>query len=372
MSAATAIELTPVTSSRIAAIGHCPETFTLAVKFPPAKKSPSGKVYHYANVSEEMFDDMKNAPSVGVFFGQNILNNPDAFPFTCVDEGVGDAPTTAAPVESPAAQPKTEVIVPEDTEELKTFAMATRNDATAFSISTGAECEAASLELLRIRAERKLAIEKVNKIKTPATAAWKAACELFNEIDGRYAEAEKYLDGAILAYRAAERRRADAEAAAIRRQQEEAAAEARRAQQVELKRLQDEAQREADEKAAALAEQDAQVAEAQGASEEVVEAIRENPLPVQVRHVAPPPLAVMAAPAQVVVQQDIPKVAGLGYTTAWYHEITDESQIPLTHDYYTLDPKKVAARVNALKQNANIPGVRVWSEERSIKRTAGR
>jgi hypothetical protein len=372
MSAAAAIELTPVTSSRIAAIGHCPETFTLAVKFPPAKKSPAGKVYHYANVSEEMFDDMKNASSVGVFFGQNILNSPDAFPFTCVDEGVGDAPTTPAPAEASVAQPKAEVVVPEDTEELKTFAMATRNEVTALSISTGVECEAASLELLRIRAERKLAIERVNKIKTPATAAWKAACDLFNEIDGRYAEAEKYLDGAILAYRAAERRRADAEAAEIRRQQEEAQRAAVRAQQEEHRRLQAEADAEAEAKAAELAEQDAQIAEAQGASEEAIEAIRENPLPVQVRHVAPPPLAVMAAPAQVVVQQDIPKVAGLGFTTAWCHEITDESLIPFTHEFYTLDTKKVAARVNALKQHANIPGVRVWSEERSIKRTGTR
>ncbi len=47
-----------------------------------------GKVYQYANFSEEKFDDFKNAPSVGVYFGQNILNNPD-HPFTCVDEGIG-------------------------------------------------------------------------------------------------------------------------------------------------------------------------------------------------------------------------------------------------------------------------------------------
>ena len=73
---------------------------------------------------------------------------------------------------------------------------------------------------------KSMAIERVNKIKIPATQAWKAACELFNEIDGRYAEAEKYLDGGILSYRATERRRAEAEAAAIRKQQEEARAAA--------------------------------------------------------------------------------------------------------------------------------------------------
>lgn len=378
MATATAIELIPVTSSRLEAIGHDPDTFTLAVKFPPAKKSPAGKVYHYASVSEELFDDLMNAESVGVFFGNNILNNPERYPFECVDEGLGeetspalDAPETGLMVQAPAAlaeilRPEP-VVIPDDEEGLKTLALATRAEVTALTISTSEECEVASHEVLRIRAERKLAIEKVNKIKIPATQAWKAACELFNEIDGRYAEAEKYLDGGILAFRAKEKARAAAEAAAEQRRQDAERAEAIRVQQVEFKRLQAVAEAEATAKAAELAEADAKIAEAQGAPAEMVEQIRENPLPVQVRHVEQPAIAYMSS-APAVVRQELPKVQGLGFTTAWLYEITNEDVIPLSFDYYSLDLKKVNAKVQSLKNKANIPGVRVWSEERSIKK----
>jgi len=45
------IKLAPVDSSQIEAIGHDPETNTLAIKF------KGGGVYHYANVSEEVFHE---------------------------------------------------------------------------------------------------------------------------------------------------------------------------------------------------------------------------------------------------------------------------------------------------------------------------
>jgi hypothetical protein len=372
MATLAAIELIPVNSSRLAAIGHDPETFTLAVMFPPTKKAPTGKIYHYSSVSEELYDDLKNAESIGVFFGMRILNDPDKYPFVCVDEGLGEASRMEVEAELAVEAVPTvaEILppaIPDDEEGLKTLAMTTRAEVTSLTISTAEECEIASHEVLRIRAERKLAIEKVNKIKIPATAAWKAACELFNEIDGRYAEAEKYLDGGILSFRVKEKARAAAEAAALQRKQDADRAEAIRVQQEEFKRLQAEAAEEARVKAAELAESDAKIAEAQGASAETVEQIRENPLPVVARHVEQPPIAYMSS-APAVIKQELPKVQGLGFTTAWLYEVTNEAAIPLSHDYYTLDLKKVNAKVQALKQHANIPGVRVWDEERSIKK----
>lgn len=369
MATLAAIELIPVTSSRIAAIGFDPDSFTLAVKFPPAKKSPTGKIYHYASVSEELYDDLMNAESIGVFFGQNIQSYAERYPFVCVDEGAG-APAEAVSAIVEISSPVAEILppcIPDDEEGLKTLALATRAEVTALTISTSEECEIASHEVLRIRAERKLAIEKVNKIKIPATQAWKAACDLFNEIDGRYAEAEKYLDGGILSFRAKEKARAAAEAAAEQRRQDAERAQALRVQQEEFKRLQAIAEEEARVKAAELAEADAKIAEAQGATPEEVEEIRENPLPVQVRHVEQPPIAYMSS-APAVIRQDIPKVQGLGFTTVWLYEVTNEAAIPLSHDYYSLDLKKVNAKVQALKKHANIPGVRVWDEERSIKK----
>lgn len=224
--------------------------------------------------------------------------------------------------------------------------------------------------MLRIRAERKIAIEKINRIKEPATQAWKAACALFNEVDGRYAEAESYLDQGILAYRAAARRKALEETAARERVEREAREKALREQHQEYQRRVKAAEAEAAQRSAQLAQEDAKAAEAQGAPAEVVQQIRENPLPVTIQHVVPPPLAYAPAPPPPVVQHEIPKVDGLSYTTEWFYVIQDESAIPLSHEYFSLDLKKINAKVQSLKKHANIPGVLVDSREAPIKRTA--
>lgn len=384
MSTAPFIETRDIESSHLKAIGYDAETFTLAARFLPGKNAPAGKLYHYSGVSEEVWDDIENPKggmSTGKAFAALIKSNPDRYPFACVDDGsvlhfiplkteesATDFTGNGTPVPATVIEAKI-TIIPDDEEGLKTLAIATRAEATALTITTAAECEEASLEVLRIREQRKMAIEKVNRIKIPATQAWQAACALFNEIDGRYAEAEKYLDGGILAYRAAEKRRAAEEAAALKKKEDERLAAAIKEQQAQFRRDQEAAEIEAKEKADELAKSDATIAQAQGAPAEVVRQILENPLLVTVRHVAPPPLAFTPAPPPIV-QQNIPQVAGLGFTTVWCHEITDESAIPVNHDFYSRDDSKINAKVQSLKQHANIPGVRVWSEERSIKRTS--
>lgn len=377
MATALLIPMHDVQSSLLKQIGHDAETFTFSARFLPGKKSPSGKVYHYANVSEEVYDDVanpKNGMSVGEAFSAIIKKNPDKYPCECVDEGLGEAEqgTFAAAVAATAAIVEgvfAEIVIPDDEEGLKALALSTRGEATMVTISNGEECEFASREVLRIRAERKVAIAKINKIKEPATAAWKAAVALFNEVDGKYAEAESFLDQGIITYRAKEKKRiADENARLLRQQQEEQAANNRR-QQEEFQRAQKIANEEAAQKAAQLAEEDAKVAEAQGATAEVVQQIRETPVPVEARHVAPPPLVMATAPAPLA-QNNIPKVSGLSYSTEWFYQITDESLIPFTHEYYTLDLKKVNAKVQSLKKHANIAGVLVDSREVPIKRTA--
>jgi hypothetical protein len=372
MSTAVVIHMRDIESSLLKAIGHCAETFTLSARFLPGKQSPAGKVYFYSGVSEEVWDDIenpKNGETIGQAFTRIIKKNPDKYPYTCVDDGTivaTDFTGTGTPVPATVieAQP---VVIPDDEAGLKTLAMTTRAEVTSLTITTAAECEAASREVLRVREQRKLAIEKVNKIKVPATQAWQAACELFREIDGRYAEAEKYLDGGILAYRAAEKRRAAEEAARLKRQEDERLAAALREQQAQFKRDQEAAAAEAKQKADDLAKADAAIAEAQGQPAEFVKQILDNPLPVTVRHVAPPPLAFTPAPSPIV-EQNIPKVAGLSFTTVWCYEVTDESAVPMGHEFFSLDESKINVKVQTLKQHTNIPGVRVWSEERSIKK----
>lgn len=64
----------------------------------------------------------------------------------------------------------------------------------------------------------------------------------------------------------------------------------------------------------------------------------------------------MAAP----VASMAPKVKGVSTRKVWRFEITDKSLVP--EQYKTIDEKKIGGVVKALKEDADIPGVRVYSE----------
>ncbi len=68
----------------------------------------------------------------------------------------------------------------------------------------------------------------------------------------------------------------------------------------------------------------------------------------------------------VVVQADVPKVAGLSYREDWKHEITDEKLLP--REYLMPDFSKITKIVRALKNTTDIPGVRVYA----VRVTVGR
>lgn len=87
----TIVRLQDVESSQIAAIGHSPETETLAIQF-KSWKGEVGSTYHYANFSAADFEAFKNADSLGRHFGKNIKPFPDKYPYTKV------APAPAATV----------------------------------------------------------------------------------------------------------------------------------------------------------------------------------------------------------------------------------------------------------------------------------
>lgn len=85
------IPLQAVTSSQIAAIGHDPETKTLAVRFYRGygRDQRPGSLYHYANVDAETFTAFRDADSKGRFFGTHIKPQADKFPFTKVENEPG-------------------------------------------------------------------------------------------------------------------------------------------------------------------------------------------------------------------------------------------------------------------------------------------
>lgn len=65
------IELTPVNSRQIAAVGHDAPTETLAIQF-HGKGDKPGSIYHYSPVPAGMYQGLISAESVGKFFGAHI------------------------------------------------------------------------------------------------------------------------------------------------------------------------------------------------------------------------------------------------------------------------------------------------------------
>jgi hypothetical protein len=63
------MERESVSSSNIASIGYDPASETLEVEF-----LKTGRVYQYYNVPQFMYDRLRQAPSVGVFFNAEIKN----------------------------------------------------------------------------------------------------------------------------------------------------------------------------------------------------------------------------------------------------------------------------------------------------------
>jgi hypothetical protein len=81
------IAMQPVKSSQVSAIGHDPETNTLAVQFTRG----SGQIYHYPNVTPEDHQAFLNAPSIGKHFGAHIKKLPFVKP-PMEPKGDKDAP----------------------------------------------------------------------------------------------------------------------------------------------------------------------------------------------------------------------------------------------------------------------------------------
>lgn len=82
---ANPIPLKAVESSRIAEIGHNPETQTLAIRFKRGDGS-NGALYHYGNFTAEDFATFDSAESLGTHFSHHIKKETEKHPYLRVAE----------------------------------------------------------------------------------------------------------------------------------------------------------------------------------------------------------------------------------------------------------------------------------------------
>lgn len=194
--------------------------------------------------------------------------------------------------------------------------------------------------------DQRVAITKpINDALRNTNAQAKAAAEPFTK-------AEVAIKAAMVTYsdeqeriRREEQRKADE---AARRERERLAAQQREAE-AKARAEQERLRREAEE--AAAAGRAAEAAKLAARAERVEEKTAAKLEDLQLRE------AMVVAP---VIQREPPKVAGVATREVWRFEVTDPAQVP--RQYLVVDEAKIRRVVQTLKADANIPGVRVYSE----------
>ncbi len=357
----TVIDLEKVTSTRVSAMAYDDAVSALYVTF------PSGMTYEYQGVEQDVFESAITAESIGKFLNEHIIGKrgkPAPYPYRVVImdpqqpqtispvSAISAASIAPLPIATDAGQSSVEIIpvvrdilskvpIPEDDAQLPSFAQTQlyaarqliKRDAQNRPIIGGSAAYlAAENGLLAMKEVRKSVWDRLQKVVEPTHKAWKAAVALRDEAVGPYDQAEKELKEAMLQFHWQEddRRRAE-ELAETRRLEAEAAEDAKVR-----------AQEEADKEAAHL--------EAQGDIEEAVQ-VRSNPLPLAPAYVPP-----------VILPSAVPSSGATSMRENWTFEITNPTEIPLSHEWYTLDERKLTAYVKSMKSHAKVPGVRFYDK----------
>lgn len=342
------IELEKVQSTRASALAYDEDASALFVMF------PNGNVYEYEGVEQDVFESCITAESIGKFMNEKIIGprgGPKPYPYREVQRedptNTEVAPTAATSVALPVTQSTaspTEIVpvvreLPAKDEDLKALALATLQSARSLIVRDAQNriiirdadaFRGAERGLVSAKVERARIWDRLQKIVEPAHKAWKFAVALRDEAVGPYDQAEKELKEAMLQFhRAEDARRREAEQAERKRLEAQAAEDARI-----------QAQEEADREAVYL--------ESQGAPEEAAQ-VRANPLPL-----APAPVA------EVVLPSTVPSSGATSKREKWTFEVIGD--VPLSHEFYTLDEKKLLAYAKRTNKHAKVPGVRFWDE----------
>ncbi|MGI4828387.1 MAG: KTSC domain-containing protein [Janthinobacterium lividum] len=326
-------------SGRVKAIGYDEDTWTCYVQFPATERAPQGAVYAFASVPPEMFDDFQAAPSAGEFFEQHLARKAE-HPYVRLQ---ADGRLVEARSNQLAMLPFS------SPEEALATAQQIAREAHALEITTPAAYTAAGEELVRLAGERKRRVDFFRPMKEAAFSAHRAVCARENEALAPLRQAERALSEGLVAYR----------------QREE---QARKAAQIEWNAL---SLVDTPGLSAAGEWMPQHMAEAAVSTADLIAAMQPGVAvslsaggqPVVPFSSGEEQALTFAAPA--VVARDVPAVVGLSFATEWDFEVTEPAQVPLSHEFYWLDERKLRGYVRRLREHASIPGVRVFPKERS-------
>jgi hypothetical protein len=79
------IAMDEVESSQIHSIGHDAEIEKLAIRFKNKDGKPTS-LYHYSNVPVSVFDELRNAESIGSHFYKHIKPYDIRYPYVCIEK----------------------------------------------------------------------------------------------------------------------------------------------------------------------------------------------------------------------------------------------------------------------------------------------
>lgn len=313
------MELVPVQSSQIAAVGFDGET-KMQVLF------RRGGLYEYSNVSIHEYNQVLTASSVGSAFAQTIKG---AKPYRKLEhEQKPDPPSPAAPAQPvPEPLPAAASSDPK-VQQVSASSLALAERAKTIAVTSIETQQQAGELLLAIAAMRREIEITFKPMKDAAFKTHRTICDQERGLDAPLLQAERTLKTAIGGYVAEQERIA------------------REAEEAQRRQAREEAERVAAEESQRLAIEDAVALEAEGRTEDA-EIVLNNPIPVAPVVVAPAPVAPQVARVKGISTREVAKF-----------RIVDEGQLP--REYMTPNESAIRAVVARTNGKIRIPGVEVY------------
>lgn len=246
-----------------------------------------------------------------------------------------------------------EVTVPMPSDAAADRAQMALSAARSMSIATAEQYEAGAHELQAIKAKHREIDEARKQLVKPIDEARKRIQDFFRAPLEFLEQAEGIVKQKLTAFQNEQER--------IRREEQRRAEEAARKERERLEAQAREAERKAREKAEAdrrAAEEAAAAGRAQEAARLAARASATESKAAEKAGQLEQRAAAVVAP---IIEREVPKVAGLKTREVYKFEIVDASKLP--REYLIPDESRIRKVVNALKADANIPGVRVYADK---------